>query len=205
MFLDLMGAHPTLIQAPAFKATLPKNTTLKTMTTIGELKPSAKGSSRAVIQQNGGDIEWKATVKTRMPWQPNSHDPTSNTLDFSFRPTAELIAWVSHLESDIVQQITDNSEKYFGKKLGLHDVKATFQSSLKISTKGTEHFSAKARPSNIIFWDKTNQKLTNHPTVWDRDKYKIAVRAGAVWFSEKGWGISYDLLHMQIFDIDCPW
>jgi hypothetical protein len=174
--------------------------------TIGELKPSANGSSsRAALQQNGGDVEWKATEKMRMPWQPNSHDSDSNTLNFCFRPSAELIAWVFDLESDIVQMITNNSEIYFGKKLGLDVVKATFQSSLKISTKGTEHFSAKGRPSNIIFWDKTNQKLTNHPTVWDRDKFQIAVRAGAVWFNEKGWGISYDLLHMQIFDIDCPW
>ena len=34
------------------------------MTTICELKDSANGSSRAVLQQNGGDLEWKATQKT---------------------------------------------------------------------------------------------------------------------------------------------
>ena len=52
------------------------------MTTICEPKASANGSSRAVLQQNGGDVEWKATEKTTMPWQPSSYDPDSNTLDY---------------------------------------------------------------------------------------------------------------------------
>ena len=59
-------------------------------TTICELKASANGSSRAVLQQNGQDVEWKATAKTTMPWQPNSYDIDSNTLDFCFRPTAQF-------------------------------------------------------------------------------------------------------------------
>jgi hypothetical protein len=174
------------------------------MTTIGELKASANGSKRAVLQHNGSDVEWKASVKTTMPWQPNSHDPISNTLNFCFRPTAELISYVSDLETDLSQQIACNSELYFGKPLGIDVVKTMFKSALKLSSKGTEHFSVKGRNSNIKFWDK-HQKPINEPTVWNGDdEFKIAVRASAVWFSEKGWGISYDLRHMQIFAVDCP-
>ena len=173
--------------------------------TICELKASAIGSTwRAALQQNGCDVEWKATARTTMPWQPNSHDPDSNTLNFCFRPTAELIAWVSDLEADIVQQVANNSEIYFGKQLAADAVRATFQTALKVSNKGTEHFQAKGRYSNIKFWDK-NQKPMKEPTVWNGDdEYKFVIRAGAVWLSDKSWGISYDLRHLQIFAGDCP-
>ena len=173
-------------------------------TTICELKASANGSSRAVLQRNGQDVEWKATAKTTMPWQPNSYDIDSNTLDFCFRPTAELTAFVSGLEAEIVAQVAKSSETYFGKPLAPDVVKATFQSALKVSNKGCEHFKCKGRYSNVKFWDKS-QKPTKEPTVWGSDdEYKFVLRAGAVWFNDKGWGISYDLRHLQIFASDCP-
>ena len=174
------------------------------MTTICELKASANGSSRAALQQNGSDVEWKASVKTTMPWQPNSYDESSNTLDFCFRPTAELIAFVSELEADIIAQVASDSEKYFGKPLAPDVVKATLQTALKISNKGTEHFKCKGRYSNIKFWDRS-QKPTKEPTVWNGDdEYKFVLRAGGVWFNSVGWGISHDLRHLQVFAADCP-
>ena len=173
-------------------------------TTICEVKASANGSSRAVLQQNGQDVEWKATVKTSMPWQPNSYDLDSSVLDFCFRPTAELIAFVSELEAEIGAQVAKEAEKYFGKPLAPDVVSATFQSALKISNKGCEHFKCKGRYSNIKFWDR-GQKPMKEPTVWSSDdEYKFVLRAGAVWFNDKGWGISYDLRHLQIFASDCP-
>jgi hypothetical protein len=174
-------------------------------TTICEPKASANGSTRAALQQNGQDVEWKALVKTSMPWQPNSYDIDSNTLDFCFRPTAELIAFVSSLEAEILTQVAKEAEKYFGSPRTPGAVQSTFQSALKISQKGTEHFKCKGRYSNIKFWDK-NQKPTKEPTVWGSDdEYKIVLRAGALWFNDKGgWGISYDLRHLQIFAADCP-
>ena len=43
------------------------------------------------------------------------------------------------------------------------------------------------------------------PTVWSNDdEYKFVLRAGAIWFNNNGWGISYDLRHLQIFAADCP-
>ena len=99
-----------------------------------------------------------------MPWQPNSYDINSNTFDFCFRPTAELLAWISELEAEVVAQVAKDSETYFGKPLGPDAVKAMLQSALKISNKGTEHFKCKGRYSNIKFWDK-NQKPMKEPTV----------------------------------------
>jgi hypothetical protein len=172
---------------------------------ICELKASAIGSSsRAALQENACDVEWKATEKMKMPWQPSSWDLESNTLDFCFKPTAELTAWVFDLETDIVQQVANNSEIYFAKPLALDVVKATFQSALKISAKGTEYFKCKGRYSNIKFWDK-HLKPTNQPTVWSGDdEFKFVLRAAAIWLNEKSWGISFDLRHLQIFDTDCP-
>jgi hypothetical protein len=174
------------------------------MTTICEVTCTANGSTRAALQRNGQDVEWKATTKTSMPWQPNSWDIDSNTLDFAFRPTAELIAFVSELEAEIVAQVTKSSETYFGKPLAPDIVKSMFQSALKTSNKGTEHFKCKGRYSNVKFWDK-NQKAATHPSVWGSDdEYKFVVRAGALWFNTAGWGISYDLRHLQTFSRDCP-
>ena len=79
------------------------------MLTICEPKASANGSTRAVLQQNGEDLEWKATTKMRMAWQPNSYEIDSNTLDFCFRPTAELLAFVSELEAEVVAQVAKDS------------------------------------------------------------------------------------------------
>ena len=173
--------------------------------TICELKASANGSSRAALQQDGHDLEWKASVKTSMPWQPNSYDIDSNTLDFCFRPTPELTAFVEALEAEVVAQVAKDSEKYFGKPLAPDVVKATLQSALKVSNKGTEHFKCKGRYSGIKFWDR-KQQPTKEPTVWGSgDEYKLVLRAGAVWFNDKvGWGISYDLRHLQVFAADCP-
>ena len=173
-------------------------------TTICELKASANGSPRAVLQRNEGDLEWKATQKTTLVWQPNSYEIDSNTLDFCFKPTAELTAFVEQLEAEIGAQVAKDAEQYFGLPLAPDAVSAAFQSSLRVSSKGTEHFKCKGRYSNIKFWDKS-QKPTNQPTVWSADdEYKLVVRAGAVWFNSSGWGISYDLRHLQIFASGCP-
>ena len=110
------------------------------MITICELKASANGSSSAALQTNGQDLEWKASVETTMPWAPNSYDIDSNTLDFCFRPTAELIAYVSEPEAEIGAQVANEAEKFFGKPRSPDVVKATFQSALKVSNKGCEHF-----------------------------------------------------------------
>ena len=142
--------------------------------------------------------------KTSMVWQPNSYDVNSNTLDFCFRPSAELIAFISELEAEVVAQVTKDSETYFGKPLAPDIVKSKFQGGLRTSQKGTEHFKCKGRYSNIKFWDR-NQKPMKEPTVWSSvDEYKFVLRAGAFWFNDNGWGISYDLLHLQIFASDCP-
>ena len=129
-------------------------------TTICELKASANGSSRAVLQRNGGDLEWKATQKTTLVWQPNSYEIDSNTLDFCFKPTAELTAFVEQLEAEIGAQVAKESEKYFGLPLAPDAVSAAFQSSLRVSSKGTEHFKCKGRYSNITFWDKSQKPTT---------------------------------------------
>ena len=172
--------------------------------TICELKDSANGSSRAVLQKNGQDVEWKATQKTTLAWQPNSYDESSNTLDFCFRPNAQLTAFVSELEAEIGAQVAKDAEKYFGLPLAPDVVQATFQSALKVSSKGCEHFRCKGRYSNIKFWDRS-QKPMKEPSVWSADdEYKFVLRAGAVWFNDKSWGISYDLRHLQIFASDCP-
>jgi hypothetical protein len=174
-------------------------------TTICELKASANGSFRAAIQANGSDLEWKATQKTTLAWQPNSYDVDSNTLDFCFKPSAELTAFVSELEAEIGAQVTKDAEKYFGLPLAPDIVKAKFQSALKVSNKGCEHFKCKGRYSNIHFWDRNQKPMKEEPTVWSNDdEYKYVLRVGALWFNNNGWGISYDLRHLQIFAADCP-
>ena len=37
-----------------------------------------------------------------MPWQPNSYDPDSNTFDFCFKPTAELLSFMANLEAEVL-------------------------------------------------------------------------------------------------------
>ena len=173
--------------------------------TICEPTYTANGlSQRAVLQDNGEDVEWKALVKTTMPWNPNSYDESSSTLDFSFRPTAELTAFVTDLESDVVQQVAKDTNTFFGKTISPEEIRSMFQSSLRTTARGTDHFKCKGRYSNIKFWDK-NQKPTKEPTIWGSDdEYKLVIRAGAIWFNDKSWGISFDLRHLQIFDTDCP-
>ena len=115
-----------------------------------------------------------------------------------------MTAFVSELEAEIGAQVTKDAEKFFGLPLAPDIVKAKFQSALKVSSKGTEHFKCKGRYSNIKFWDRS-QKPMKEPTVWSSDdEYKFVLRAGAVWFNNNGWGISYDLRHLQIFAADCP-
>ena len=190
---------------PRSKASHPKLPGLKRMTiTICELEPASNGSHRAVLQQNGQDLEWKASQKTTLAWQPSAWDPSSDTLDYCFKLTAELEAFVSALEAEIATQVTKDSQAYFGKTLAPDVIKATFKTALKVSSKGTQHFKCKGRYSNIKFWDK-NSKQTAEPSVWGSgDAYKIAVRASAVWINDRGWGISYDLAHLQSFAADCP-
>ena len=171
---------------------------------IGEKVLRANGSSRAVLQKEGGlDVEWKASVQTTMPWQPNSYNETSNTLDYCFKPTVELLGFVLELEAKVLELVSENSETYFGQKIEPEVLKMTFQSALKTSQKGTEHFKCKGR--NVQFWDK-HSKPTSQSTVWNNwDHFRFVVCATAVWFSEdRGWGIAYDLRHLQSFTADCP-
>ena len=173
---------------------------------IKEKVLSANGSWRAVLQKEGGlDVEWKASVQTTMPWQPNSYDENSNTLDFCFKPTVELLGWVLELEAEVLRQVSENSETYFGQKIEPGILKLTFQSCLKTSQKGTEHFKCKGRYANIKFWDKRSKPMPQ-PTVWNNDdRYLMVVCAQAVWFSEdRGWGIAYNLRHLQTDTADCP-
>ena len=194
------------MSAPAFKDPPQKNTGTKIMAIeLGAKKPTASGgSSRCAIQKDGADLEWKASVQTAMPWQPNSYDSDSNTLDFCFKPSPELVSFVSELEAAVVAQVSKDPKAYFGENLSPAAVQALFQSNLRTSQQGAEYFKAKARCSNIAFWDKDGKPM-NEPTVWGReDEYLFVVRATAVWFGSKGWGIACDLKHLQVFSNKCP-
>jgi hypothetical protein len=169
---------------------------------IGEKVLSANGSSCAVLQKDGADVEWKTRTQTTMTWQPNSFDPNSNTLDYCFKPTVELLGWVLELEAEVLKLVSENSEAYFGQKIEPEVLKMTFQSALKTSQRGTEHFKCKGR--NVQFWDK-HSKPTSQYTLWNNwDHFHFVVCAKAVWFSEDRWGIAYDLRHLQSFTADCP-
>ena len=171
---------------------------------IGANIQSANGSTRHVLQKDGVDVEWKARVQTTMPWQPSSYDETSNTLDFCFKPTAELLAWILELEAEVQRQVSEDSKKFFDQPWAPGIIKKRFQSCLKTSQKGTEHFKCKGRYANIKFWDK-NGHPTKEPTVWNSDdRYLFLIAAKAVWVNDGGWGIAYDLRHLQTFAAACP-
>ena len=78
--------------------------------TIGPKIQSANGSWRAALQKDGLDLEWKAEELTTMPWQPSSFDPDSNTLDFCFKPTPEILEFLANLEGELLAQVTKGSE-----------------------------------------------------------------------------------------------
>ena len=79
-----------------------------------------------------------------------------------------------------------------------------FPSNLKESQKGPEHSKFKGPYSNIKFRDKRSAP-TEELTIWGSDdRYLFVVRATALWFNAKGWGIAYDLRHLQTFENDCP-
>ena len=83
-------------------------------------------------------------------------------------------------------------------------VTSSFQSNLKTSQKGMEHFKCEGPYSNIKFWDK-NSKPMKEPTVWGSDDhYQLVIRATAVWFNDKGWGIAYGLRHLRVVASECP-
>ena len=82
--------------------------------TIGTKILSANGSSRAALQQDGADLEWTARELTNMPWSPDSYDPDSNTLDFCFLPTSELLSFLANLEAEVLSGVSKESELYFG-------------------------------------------------------------------------------------------
>ena len=136
--------------------------------TIGPRVQSANGSWRAGLQKDGFDLEWKAEELTTMPWQPTSFDPDSNTLDFCFKPTAELLSFVANLEAEVLARVTKDHELYLGAGATPEKVRGTLQSNLKTSQKGMENFKCKGRYANIKFWDK-NSKPTPAPTVWGSD------------------------------------
>ena len=139
-----------------------------------------------------------------MPWEPSSFDPDSNTLDFCFKPTAELLSFVANLGAEVLALVTKDRELYLGAGATPEKVRATFQSNLKTSQKGMEDFRCKGRYANIKFWDK-NSKPTPAPTVWaSDDQYQLVLRATAVWFNDKGRGIAYDLRHLKVVASESP-
>ena len=70
-----------------------------------------------------------------MPWQPNSFDPDPNTLDFWFKPTPEILEFLANLEAEVLSQVSNDSELYFGARMAPEKVRASFQSNLKKSQK----------------------------------------------------------------------
>ena len=170
--------------------------------TIGSKVQSANGSWRSTLQKDGVDLEWKASELTTMPWQPNSYDPESDTLDFCFKPTAELLSFLANLKAAVLAQVSKDSELYFGARMAPEKVTSSFQSSLKTSQKGMDHF--KGRYANIKFWDK-NSKPMKEPTVWGSDdQCQLVIRATAVWFNDRGWGIAFGFRHLKILTTECP-
>ena len=111
--------------------------------TIGPKVQSANGSWRATLHEDGVDLEWKAEELTTMPWQPNSFDPDSNTLDFCFKPTPSLLHVLANLKAEVLAQVTKDHELYLGAGATPEKVRATFQSSLKTSQKEMGTFKCK--------------------------------------------------------------
>ena len=98
----------------------------------------------------GATVEWKALELTTMLWQPTSYDPDSNALDFCFKPTAELLRFLANLEAEVLSQISKDSDVYFGARMAPEKVRGCFQSNLKTSHTGMDHFKCKGRYSTQI-------------------------------------------------------
>ena len=86
-----------------------------------------------------------------MPWQPNSYDPDSNTLDFFFKHTAELLSFLANLEAEVLAQVSKDSELCVAARTAPEKMTSSFQSSLKTSQKGMEHFKCRGRHATIKF------------------------------------------------------
>lgn len=170
---------------------------------IGEKTLSANGCSRHVLQKDGGDLTLRTTVQTTLAWQPSSYDPDCNTLDFCFRPTAELLAWVLELEAEVQRLVSEDSEKFFGQAVAPGIIKKRFQSCLKTSQKGTEHLQMQRQIREHQVLGQAQGSIKE--AVWNSDDfYLFVVAAKAVWVNDAGWGIAYDLQHLQIFAAECP-
>ena len=115
-----------------------------------------------------------------------------------------MLIFLANLEAEVLAHVTKNSELYFGSRMAPEKVRGCFQSNLKTSQKGMDNFKCKGRDSNIRFWDQ-NSKPMKEPAVWGSDdRYQLVIRATGLWFNDKGWGIGFDLRHLRIFSIECP-
>ena len=167
---------------------------------------TAKGSKRAVITKSGEEFLWKTSEQTKTPWQPsNLTDPESNILDFCFTPTPEIAEFVAAVEGEALEIVAKDPKTYLGAAdLCPEAVQERFVSVLKTSAKGAPNFKTRGRFGHLRFWDSKGQPMKD-PTVFAADsRYQFVVKVSSLWVGTKGWGLSFDLQHLQIYQNECP-
>ena len=158
-----------------------------------------------MITKGGEDYLWKTTERTRTPWPPsNLTDPESNSLDFCFTPTQEIVDWVTAVEEEALAIVAKDPKAYLGSAKHEDEVRATFVSSLKTSARGAANFKTRGKFGHLRFWDAKSQPMKDPATFAGGCEYQFVVRASSTWIGQKSWGLSFDLQHLQIFQDDCP-
>ena len=167
---------------------------------------TAKGAKRAVITKGGEEYLWKTSERTRTPWQPsNLTDPESNILDYCFTPTPEIARFVAAVEEEALAIVAKDPKTYLGSaRLSEEEIRAKFVSNLKTSARGAANFKTRGRFGHLRFWNAKGQPLKD-PTVFASDsQYQFALKVSSLWVGEKGFGLAFDLQHLQIYQDECP-
>ena len=166
---------------------------------------TARGAKRAVITKGGEEYLWKTSEKTKTPWAPsNLADPESNILDYCFTPTPEIAEFVTAVEEEALAIVAKDPKTYLNSaKLTEEEVRFKFVSNLKMSARGVANFKTRGRYGHMRFWDAKGQAIKD-PTIFGDCQYQFVVKVSSLWIGEKGFGLSFDLQHLQIYQDECP-
>ena len=175
---------------------------------LGELQVTGKGAKHTPLTINGETLKW-TPGPSQVLFHPKAYnDPSASRVSVCFRSTPDIEAFVTHLESWIIKEVSSNPLAYLGQNYSEAKVQEMFTSALKTSEKGYTHLRAKmnlAGKGQVKCWN-SNKMPRPAPEDWTICEVQPCLHVKGLWLMSKDFGLIIEMADALVSESSqsCP-
>ena len=162
------------------------------------------GLKTALLTRQGRRVYFTAADPCETAFEPSTMDDSSATrLNVDLRGSEDMIAFFDQIDVEAPLHFAAESSKFFGKTLGIEDVKAIYSPCVKRKGDYPATLRTKLRldgPTPTLFWDG-DSKPRGPPDQWRHVPLRVRLCPSHFWVSRTSCGVSVMLEDVQLVDV----